>query len=451
MNLNSINNIYLIGIGGIGMSALANYFHNINKRVSGYDIKQSKITDSLSYKGIKIIFKDNATHIAKEYLDPEKTLVIITPAIPKTNSILNFFANKNFKIIKRSEALGMITHNTNCLAIAGTHGKTTTTSILAHLMLKSNQKVIAFLGGISENYKSNFIDNGSEFSVVEADEFDRSFLHLNPNLACITSMDADHLDIYHNKTNLKIAFKEFSELLPSKGSLFVHESINFPGLSYGFDPRSDYCAQNLSLHDGFYVFDLKTPKTTYKRLKFSLPGKHNLSNAIVAFAMALEVGCDEFSLRDAIESYKGVERRFTYKIKTDNFIFIDDYAHHPKEIDAVWNAISEIYPNTKTTAIFQPHLFSRTRDFSDEFANSLSRFDSVLLLDIYPARELPIQGINSDWLLGKINSKTKKLVTKNTLMQSIKNIDNPILVTMGAGDIDLIADELTNNLLKNEI
>ena len=451
MNLSLIKNIYLIGIGGIGMSALANYFHKKNKYVSGYDKNKSKITDSLILKGVKIVFNDDVNYIEKEYLDSEKTLVITTPAVPKTNSILNFFKNNNFKVLKRAEVLGLVTYDTKCLAIAGTHGKTTTTSILAHLMLKSNQKVTAFLGGISENYKSNFIEKGSEFSIVEADEFDRSFLHLNPSLACITSMDSDHLDVYKNETNLKIAFEQFSDLLPSKNNLFVHESINFPGLSYGFDFNSDYNAQNLSLQKGNYIFDLKTPKTTYKSLKFPALGKHNLSNAIVAFAMALETGCDEVNLRNSLESYIGVERRFTIKIKTDNFIFIDDYAHHPKEIDAVWNAISEIYPNKRITVIFQPHLFSRTKDFADEFANSLSKFDSVLLLDIYPARELPIEGITSNWLLSKVNTNSKKLVNKNNLITHVKKINNPILITMGAGDIDLVANELTKKLLNNEV
>ena len=252
MNLSLIKNIYLIGIGGIGMSALANYFHKKNKYVSGYDKNKSKITDSLILKGVKIVFNDDVNYIEKEYLDSEKTLVITTPAVPKTNSILNFFKNNNFKVLKRAEVLGLVTYDTKCLAIAGTHGKTTTTSILAHLMLKSNQKVTAFLGGISENYKSNFIEKGSEFSIVEADEFDRSFLHLNPSLACITSMDSDHLDVYKNETNLKIAFEQFSDLLPSKNNLFVHESINFPSNWKAYSIR-----HKLIFDLGFYLIDFK--------------------------------------------------------------------------------------------------------------------------------------------------------------------------------------------------
>jgi len=446
MNLNSFDNIYFIGVGGIGMSALANYFHKKNKKVSGYDKTQTNITDSLISMGIEIVFRDDYFSISKEFTNPESTLVIITPAIPKSNSILNFFKSRGFKIIKRAEALGLITNNTKCLAIAGTHGKTTTTSILAHLMFESNQKGTAFIGGISENYKSNFIHNGCDFTVVEADEFDKSFLELKPDLACITSIDADHLDIYGNETKLNNAFKEFSDLLPTKNKLFVHDSVNLPGVSYGVGTSTDYSAQNLSIHNGTYIFDLKTPKTIFKGLKFLIPGKHNLSNAVVAFAMALESGCNAINLRSALESYRGVERRFTYKIKTNDFVFIDDYAHHPKEIDAVRNTINEIYPDKKTTAVFQPHLFTRTKDFADEFAVSLSKFDTVLLLDIYAARELPIQGVTSKWLLHKINAKKKKLVTKDKLIKTILKIDNPVLVTMGAGDIDAEVKSITKSL-----
>ena len=446
MNLKSFDNIYFIGIGGIGMSALANYFRKKNIKVSGYDKTQTKITDSLISMDIEIVFTDDYSTIGEEYMNPENTLVIITPAIPKSNSILNFFQSRDFKIIKRAEALGLITNKTKCLAIAGTHGKTTTTSILAHLLFESNQKLTAFLGGISENYKSNFIQNGCDLTVVEADEFDKSFLELKPDLACITSIDADHLDIYGNETKLNNAFKKFSDLLLNKNKLFVHDSVNLPGISYGVGTCTDYSAQNLLIHNGTYIFDLKTPKTIFKGLKFPIPGRHNLSNAVVAFAMALESGCNDLNLRSALESYKGVERRFSYKIKTNDFVFIDDYAHHPKEIDTVWNTINEIYPNKKTTAVFQPHLFSRTKDFAEDFAVSLSKFDTVLLLDIYPARELPIQGVSSKWLLDKINLKRKKLVTKDNLITAILEIDNPVLVTMGAGDIDIEVNSITKTL-----
>ena len=447
MNLDSIRKIYFIGIGGIGMSALAKYFFNKNLIISGYDKTQTNITDSLISLGIKIVFKDSNDLIDKEFLDSKETLVVVTPAIPITNKILNYFKSSGFKVMKRAEVLGLITSNSKCLAIAGTHGKTTTTAILTHLMFECDQKFTSFIGGISENYNSNFIDNGHEYTIVEADEYDRSFLCLAPDIACITSIDADHLDIYGDESNLNNAFSEFSKLIPSKNKLFVHSNIDFPGISYGINTSSDYCAQNISIENGVYNFDLKAPNTIFKGLKFSIPGKHNLSNAVAAFAMALESGCNEINLRSALETYKGVKRRFSYKLKTDDLIFIDDYAHHPKEIDVVWEAVNEIYPNKKTTAVFQPHLYSRTKDFADDFAVSLSKFDTVLLLDIYPAREIPIHGVTSTWLLEKITSRRKKLVTKDNLFKAIRAEDNPILITMGAGDIEVEVDKLTKNLL----
>lgn len=447
MNLDSIRKIYFIGIGGIGMSALAKYFFNKNLIVSGYDKTQTNITDSLISLGVKIVFKDSNDLIDKDFLDSKDTLVVVTPAIPNSNKILNYFKSSGFKVMKRAEVLGLITNNSKCLAIAGTHGKTTTTAILTHLMFECDQKFTSFIGGISENYNSNFIDNGDEYTIVEADEYDRSFLCLAPDIACITSIDADHLDIYGDESNLNNAFSEFSKLILSKNKLFIHSNIDFPGISYGVNTSSDYCAQNISIENGVYNFDLKAPNTIFKGLKFSIPGKHNLSNAVAAFAMALESGCNEINLRSALETYKGVKRRFSYKLKTDDLIFIDDYAHHPKEIDVVWEAVNEIYPNKKTTAVFQPHLYSRTKDFADDFAVSLSKFDTVLLLDIYPAREIPIHGVTSTWLLEKITSRRKKLVTKDNLFKAIRAEDNPILITMGAGDIEVEVDKLTKNLL----
>ena len=447
MNFNSFKNIYFIGIGGIGMSALATYFNSNDKYVSGYDKNSSIITDKLISKGIKILFSDVVEKIDSEFLNTKNTLVIVTPAVTQTNIILKFFKSNNFKVIKRAEALGLITNNTKCLAVAGTHGKTTTSSILAHLMFKCNQRVTAFLGGISENYKSNIIQNGNEFTVVEADEFDRSFLYLKPNLACITSTDADHLDIYGTKSNLEKAFKKFSKLISSDDKLFVHASVCLPGLSYAVETPADFVAQNVRNINGAYEFDLKTPTRILKNLRFYLPGKHNLSNAVVALAMAMECGCNDSDLRLALETYLGVERRFSYKIKNESFVFIDDYAHHPKEIDAVWDAVSEMYPKKNITVVFQPHLFTRTLDFADAFASSLSKFDAVLLLDIYPAREEPISGVTSDWLLKKIKNKKKKLVEKQMLTEIIKSINNPILITMGAGDIGAIIPSLTKNLM----
>ena len=429
------DNIYFIGIGGIGMSALARYFHAKDKNVAGYDKTQTEITDGLQDLGVEVHFKDAIENIKPVFQNIEKTLVVYTPAIPKSNEELNYFKNHDFNVIKRSQALGLITANTFCLAVAGTHGKTTTTSILGHLMNVCNVPLTAFLGGISENYNSNLILNGTEVSVVEADEFDRSFLTLSPDLACITSMDADHLDIYGDASELKKSFVDFSKNIKPNGKLFVRNGLPLIGITYGIEDDSDYTIQNIKIENGVYVFDVKTPKTVLENLQFNLPGRHNLSNALIALAMAVEYGCPHQQLAKALASYKGVKRRFTYHIKTDNFVFIDDYAHHPEEINAVHQAVREMYPNKKVLAIFQPHLYTRTRDFVDDFAKSLSQFDELILLDIYPARELPIEGVTSKWLLDKINNKNKQLVSKKELLLKIHESSAQVILTIGAGDI----------------
>ena len=428
-------NVYFIGIGGIGMSALARYFVANGKVVAGYDKTPSEITDSLTALGIEIHFEDAIKNITETFLNAENTLVIYTPAIPKNHAEFNYFKNNNYHILKRSQVLGLITENTFCLAVAGTHGKTTTTSILGHLLHECHVPLTAFLGGICENYNSNLILNGTEVSVVEADEFDRSFLTLSPNLACITSMDADHLDIYGDASELIKSFEDFSKRVKPNGKLFVRNGLPIKGITYGIEDGSDYSAQNIKIENGTYVFDVKTPITVLENLQFNLPGRHNLSNALIALAMAVEYGCPYRQLAKALASFKGVKRRFTYHIKTNDFVFIDDYAHHPEEINAVHQAVREMYPNKKVLAIFQPHLFSRTRDFIDDFAKSLSQFDEVLLLDIYPARELPIEGVTSRWLLSKITNKNKQLITKQQLLQKIHDSQAQIVLTIGAGDI----------------
>ncbi|GAA4813109.1 UDP-N-acetylmuramate--L-alanine ligase [Litoribaculum gwangyangense] len=435
MNLNNIHNIYFIGIGGIGMSALARYFYANKKEVAGYDKTRSDITDSLEDLGLKVHFEDAIANIDAKFRDASKTLVVYTPAVPKNHSELNYFINNGFNVLKRSQVLGLITENTFCLAVSGTHGKTTTTSILGHLMNICNVPVTAFLGGISENYNSNLILNGTEVSVVEADEFDRSFLTLSPNIACITSMDADHLDIYGNATELIKSFVDFSKRVKSNGKLFVKNGLPIKGITYGIEDDSDYSIQNIKIQNGTYVFDVKTPKTVLENLQFNLPGRHNLSNALIALAMAVEYGCPHQQLAKALASYKGVKRRFTYHIKTENLVFIDDYAHHPEEINAVHQAVREMYPNKRVLAIFQPHLYSRTRDFADDFGKSLSQFDEVFLLEIYAAREMPIEGITSTWLLNKIDNPNKKLVSKKDLIPQIHLSHAQVILTIGAGDI----------------
>lgn len=435
MNLDNVHNIYFIGIGGIGMSALARYFNANNKQVAGYDKTQTAITDGLVDLGVQVHFDDAIENIDQAFLNAENTLVVYTPAVPKGHLELNYFKTHGFKILKRSEILGLITENTVCLAVAGTHGKTTTTSILGHLMHECHVSLTAFLGGISENYNSNLILKGTEVSVVEADEFDRSFLTLSPDFAGITSMDADHLDIYGDASELKRTFEDFSKRIKPNGKLFVKNGLPLKGITYGIEDDADYTVQNIKIENGTYVFDVKTPVAVLENLEFNLPGRHNLSNALLALAMALEYGCSVEDLRKGLASYKGVKRRFTYQIKTDKLVYIDDYAHHPEEINAVHQAVREMYPNKKVLAIFQPHLFSRTKDFIDDFAKSLSQFDELMLLDIYPARELPIEGVTSEWLLGLINCDNKQVVSKAEMLVELKKSKADIVLTIGAGDI----------------
>ncbi len=446
MNLENIHNVYFIGIGGIGMSALARYFVANNKNVAGYDKTQTEITEDLETLGISVSFEDVVTSIDEQFLNPENTLVVFTPAVPSTHKELIYFNEHGFNVLKRSKVLGLITESTICLAVAGTHGKTTTTSILGHLLKECNVELTAFLGGISENYNSNLILQGTKVSVVEADEYDRSFLTLSPDFACITSMDADHLDIYGKAETLEETFREFSRRLKPNGKLFVKKGLPIDGITYAVEEDADYMAINIKIVNGAYRFDVKTPNQNIKDFIFNLPGRHNLSNALIALAMAVEYGCPPNGLASALASYKGVKRRFTYHIKTDDLVFIDDYAHHPEEINAVHQAVREMYPGQEVLVVFQPHLFSRTRDFIDEFAKSLSQFDYVLLLDIYPARELPIEGVTSNWLLGKINNPNKKLIQKLDIVSEIQQRNAKIVLTLGAGDIGAEIDNIKTKL-----
>ena len=446
MNLNQIHNVYFIGIGGIGMSALARYFQNIGKNVSGYDKTPTTLTDELIAGGMNIHFEDNIGLIPAEYY-VENTLVIITPAVPVSHSEWNYFLERDYVVKKRAEVLGIITKDTFCFAVAGTHGKTTTSSILGHILYESGADVTAFLGGIVENYHSNLIGSGKIITVVEADEFDRSFLHLYPNIACITSMDADHLDIYGDATAIEDTFKEFADKVEDKTKLFVPKGLPLEALTIGIDEESTFKAFNIRIENGFYVFDLQTPSEIIKNLQFGLPGRHNLMNALMALAMAKTYGTPTESIAKALASFKGIQRRFSYQIKSNNLVYIDDYAHHPTEINAVHQAVSELYPNQKVLAVFQPHLFSRTKDFADDFAKSLSQFDEVILLDIYPARELPMEGITSSWLLSKMENNNKKLVSKDALISAILKSDAKIIVTIGAGDIGELVPKIKEALL----
>ena len=434
MNLNQIHNLYFIGIGGIGMSALARYFKAIGKNVSGYDKTETELTKELQQLGISIHFEDRIDLIPVDYY-VENTLVIITPAVPMHHSEWNYFLEREYEVKKRAEVLGIITKDTFCFAVAGTHGKTTTSSILGHILFESGVDVTAFVGGIVENYNSNLIGTGKTVTVVEADEFDRSFLHLYPNIACVTSMDADHLDIYGDKLAIEASFVEFANKVTDKSKLFITNKLPIQGVTCAVNAAANFSAYNIRIINNQYVFDVKTGTEIILNIEFGLPGKHNLMNALMALAMAKTFGLPNEAIASALLSFKGIKRRFSYQIKTENLIYIDDYAHHPTEINAVHQAVRELYPNKKVLAIFQPHLFSRTKDFADDFAQSLAAFDQVILLDIYPARELPMEGINSQWLLNKIDNTNKKLVSKEELTPSILESKATVIVTIGAGDI----------------
>jgi len=406
-----------------------------------------KSFDALTKEGISVSFKDALDELPFWALDKEATQIVYTPAIPSNNYLLNYFNGKEYTVVKRAFLLGEATRDSICLAVAGTHGKTTTSAILGHLLAACNMPVTAFLGGVAENYNSNFINKGTDITVVEADEFDRSFLHLTPTIACITSMDADHLDIYGDANSINDAFKEFAALLPSKENLLIKKGLPLAGKTIAVNHPADFQAYNVRIEQGGYLFDLKTPKGTIKNLQFLLPGHHNLYNAVTALAMAILAGALIEKLPEALSSFKGVQRRFSYKIKTEQMVLIDDYAHHPTEIDALFQAVSEMYPNDKKVIVFQPHLYSRTKDFIEEFARSLSQFDEVLLLDIYPARELPIAGVTSNWLFEKINKTKKRMLSKKEISLALKQSKCRIKLIAGAGDIGKEIEKTVHYLL----
>lgn len=426
------------------MSAIANYFKCNGKNVAGFDKTPTEITADLNKMDIQIHFEDSVALIPNQFKNKANTIVIYTPAVPKNHSELNYFIDNDFTVLKRSEILGEITKNTFCFAVAGTHGKTTTSTILGHILKEAGTNATSFLGGISENYNSNLILGGNEISVVEADEFDRSFLKLSPTIACITSMDADHLDIYGEHSALEQSFKDFAAKVSK--TLIVRKGLPVEGLTFGVEEQADYNAQNIRIENGAYIFDVKTPLEIIKNVKINLPGKHNVLNTVAALAMANSFGIPLQVIAKALLTFKGIKRRFSYKINTENLVLIDDYAHHPTEINAVLNAVRELYPTKKVLGVFQPHLFSRTRDFIDDFAASLSQFDELILLNVYPARELPIEGVNSAWLLGKISIENKQLSTKENLVENIVKSNAQIIVMIGAGDIGEMVKNIQNKL-----
>ena len=442
--MNNYKNFYFIGIGGIGMSALARYFKSLGKNVLGYDKTQTKLTEKLQEEEIVTSFEDKISEEIQD-LQKEDTLVIYTPAI-KQLGILEYFQNQGFEVLKRAKVLGLITQNTECIAVAGTHGKTTTSSLVAHLCKEANLSFSGFLGGISENFGSNFIFNGNQYSVLEADEYDRSFLNLSPNWAIITSTDADHLDIYGDKGTIEASFNEFANLVDEENQLFVRKGIEIKrnAKTYAVNEIADYFSDNLQMRGDKISFDFHLPNGNVHRFEWDIPGVHNVENATGALALLYNLGVDIEILKKALVNFRGIKRRYTKHEFPNGKIYIDDYAHHPTELNAVVNSIKTFYPSKKLLVVFQPHLFSRTRDFANGFAQSLARADELILLDIYPARELQenFLGITSEWLLEKVNLQKKEISTLEEVIDKIKGKDFDILLTVGAGNIDTLYDGL---------
>lgn len=441
------------------MSALARWFRRSGYTVYGYDRTTTSLTSQLEKEGIKIHFDDEIESVPAEVRsDREKSLIIYTPAIPKGHKGFNYLQSEGYEIVKRSVALGVITQNMHTVAVAGTHGKTTTSSMLAHILKHAGKDIVAFLGGISTNYKTNFIANEvvdeNTIAVVEADEFDRSFLTLNPNIAVVTSADADHLDIYGDANALHASFKEFIKKLKTDGDLFISEKIanelvgdqfHQPVHKYGIN-QGQFFASNITMKDGFFVFDYRDELHNIDGLTLGVPGFHNVENATVAIAVALKLGVKTVQIKSAIASYKGVKRRFEFIIKDQKLVFVDDYAHHPTELTAFIKSLKALYSDKKITVIFQPHLYSRTRDFAAGFSESLSLADEVILLDIYPAREEPIEGVSSEMLFKDIEVDKKQLTTKEELLSILGEFDLEVVATVGAGDIDKLVEPMKEQL-----
>ncbi len=451
MNLDRIHSIYFIGIGGIGMSALARYFHVNGRTVSGYDRASTSLTEELAGEGMKIHYEENVELIPKDV-----DLVVYTPAIPEDHAELNYYRHHHYHVVKRSDLLEALTKNLFTIAVAGTHGKTTTTSMIVHILKDSGYDCTAFLGGISANYHSNFLIGKNNTVVVEADEYDRSFLKLHPDLAVITSCDADHLDVYGDEETVVKAYGDFANLIKPGGMLITKQGLPFLAyysrlntMFYSVSDDTDFKAANMRLDNGTYVFDLTTPEFSIAGIHLSVAGFHNVENAVAAGAIATQLNIEQGKIRDALSSFKGVRRRFEFIVRNEKVVFIDDYAHHPKEISTFLRSVREIFPGRKITCIFQPHLYTRTRDFADGFGSSLSLADEVILLPIYPARELPIEGVTSEMLLEKISVPSKKVTDKQYLISELQQREVDVLLTVGAGDIDQLVEPIAKFLESN--
>ncbi|HEX8376703.1 MAG TPA: UDP-N-acetylmuramate--L-alanine ligase [Pedobacter sp.] len=440
----ALSHVYLIGIGGIGMSGLARYFHKRGCTVTGYDRTRTELTNELEKEGIAITYSDNIEEIpANLHVKTDSALIIYTPAIPKDSVILNFFIAKGFELKKRSQVLGLISKEMFTIAVAGTHGKTTTSTMAAHILKHSGFDCTAFLGGIASNYNTNILFGKNNVMVVEADEYDRSFLTLHPDIAIITSMDADHLDIYGNDESVKDGFKLFASQLKKGGTLIHKKGLPLDkGTTYSASETADVIAENVCIKNGTFYFDFRTGAVVIKDIELGLPGLHNIENSVGAIQAALLLGIQPDKIKNALRDFTGIKRRFEYIVKNDQHIFIDDYAHHPEELRACITAVRSLYPDKKLTVLFQPHLFTRTRDFVDGFAEVLSMSDELLLLDIYPARELPIEGVTSEIILNKVTASSSRICGMQESLEIIKSNKPELLVTVGAGDIDTLVQPL---------
>jgi len=438
MNSRKANNIFFIGIGGIGMSALARYFKWQGKNVSGYDLTPSPLTEQLIREGMTVFYDDDSSKLP-DNID----LVIYTPAVPDSLGLFKTLKQRNVPIVKRAAILGQITESQETIAIAGSHGKTTTTAILAHIFYQSPFGCTAFVGGIVSNYNSNFLRSSNTPFIVEADEYDRSLLRLKPTIAAINSMDCDHLDIYGTEEELIKTYNLFANQIDKKGFLVVkkglekHINADVEVITVSIeDNRAHYYSDNIRIEEGYYHFDLHTPQGVIEDVVFGGGGFINIANAVTASAIALQYGIDVPTVKAALQSFTGVQRRFQFRIRNEKMVLIDDYAHHPEEIRMLLRSVRDLYPDKKITAVFQPHLYTRTRDFVAGFAETLSMADEALLLDIYPARELPIEGVNSAAILSEMSKKNGKLVSKQNLIDELIKIEPQVVVMLGAGDID---------------
>jgi UDP-N-acetylmuramate--alanine ligase len=460
MELDTLHNVYLVGIGGIGMSALARYFHSMGKKVAGYDRTETPLTRALVLEGMHVHYTDDPRQIPLSMTgNPADTLVILTPAIPATHKELNYFLKAGYAVMKRSRVLGMLSGDYTTYAIAGTHGKTTISTMVASILGRTPAGCIAFLGGISKNFGSNLLVTPKATTLVaEADEYDRSFLQLRPTMAVVTAIDDDHLDIYGDREHLIQSFRDFINQIKPGGILLLKKGLDIAGghapgirvFSYHLDSKADFYATNLSVKNGMYHFDLVTPTGLILDLVLGLPGRVNVENAIAAAGITLLAGWGEEVIRQALADFQGVVRRFDIRFLTSAQVYMDDYAHHPEELKACITSVREMFPGRHITGIFQPHLYSRTRDLASDFARSLDMLDRLILLDIYPAREEPIPGVSTALIFDKVKLKDKQMCRKEEVIKLLKKQKTEILLSLGAGDIDTLAEPLVQWLTKKQ-